>query len=205
MIDIARQIAAIGRYVELSGAGGAETVKVTSAGAIEADLADVWDALTDPDRISRWMLPISGDLREGGTFSLEGNASGEILTCHEPDHLVITFGGPTSMVDLRLTADGDQTLLSFDHSVPLELAGGTGGALYVGPGWDGALLALGLYLDGELAEDPIAAANSPEGQEFCARSIDAWVAVLEASGTADADTIAEAKQVSLAQFAPDLV
>ena len=151
------------------------------------------------------MLPISGDLREGGTFSLEGNASGEVLTCDEPDHLVITFGGPTSIVDLRLTAEGEQTLLSFDHSVPLALAGGTAGALYVGPGWDGALLALGLYLDGELADDPIAAANSTEGQQFSAASLDAWVEVLEASGTADAETIAEAKQVSLAQFAPDLV
>ena len=67
------------------------------------------------------------------------------------------------------------------------------------------MLALGLYLDGEQAEDPVAAANGPEGQEFCARSIDAWVAELEASGTADAATIAEARQVSLAQFAPDLV
>jgi uncharacterized protein YndB with AHSA1/START domain len=205
MIDIARQVAAIGRYVELSGVDGGETVKVTLERRYQADLADVWDALTDVDRISRWMLPITGDLREGGTFSLEGNASGDILTCHEPDHLVVTFGGPTSVVDLRLTAEGDQTLLRFDHSVPLELAGGTGGALYVGPGWDGALLALGLYLDGELADDPIAAANSPEGQQFSAASLDAWAEVLEASGTADADTIAEAKQVSLAQFAPDLV
>ena len=204
MIDIARQIAAIGRHVELVNSDG-ETVSVTISRRYDADQVDVWNALTDPDRISRWMLPISGDLRQGGSFSLEGNASGEILTCDEPDHLVITFGGPTSIVDLRLTAEGGQTLLSFDHSVPLELAGGTAGALYVGPGWDGAVLALGLYLDGEQAEDPVAAANSPEGQEFCARSIDAWVAELEASGTADAATIAEARQVSLAQFAPDLV
>lgn len=205
MIDIARQIAAIGRYVELSGADGGQTVKVTLERRYDAELADVWNALTDPDRISRWMLPISGDLRQGGTFSLEGNASGEILTCDEPDRLVITFGGPTSIVDLRLSAEGKQTLLSFDHAVPLELAGGTGGALYVGPGWDGALLALGLYLDGEVADDPVAAANSIEGQQFCAASLDAWVTVLEASGTADAATIAEAKQVSLTQFAPDLV
>jgi uncharacterized protein YndB with AHSA1/START domain len=204
MIDIARQIAAIGRHVEILAAGG-ETVSVTLTRRYDAERADVWDALTDPDRISRWMMPISGDLRVGGTFSLEGNASGEILTCDEPDHLVITFGGPTSIVDLRLTTEGEQTLLSFDHSVPLALAGGAAGALYVGPGWDGALLALGLYLSGEVAADPVAAANSPEGQEFCARSVDAWVAVLEASGTADAATIARAKQASLAQFAPDLV
>ena len=62
MIDIARQIAAIGRHVEVLAAGG-ETVSVTLSRRYDAELADVWDALTDPDRISRWMLPISGDLR----------------------------------------------------------------------------------------------------------------------------------------------
>ena len=108
MIDIARQIAAIGRHVELVNSGG-ETVSVTISRRYDADLVDVWNALTEPDRISRWMLPISGDLRQGGSFSLEGNASGEILTCDKPDHLVITFGSPTSIVDLRLTAEGGQT------------------------------------------------------------------------------------------------
>ena len=29
---------------------------------------DVWDALTDPDRIVRWFLPVTGDLRPGGRF-----------------------------------------------------------------------------------------------------------------------------------------
>jgi hypothetical protein len=32
-----------------------------------------------------------------------------------------------------------------------------------------------------------------------------WVASIEASGTADADAISAAQQVSLAQLAPDLV
>ena len=42
----------------------------------DAPIEDVWDACTDPNRINRWFLPVSGDLRVGGTFSLEGNASG---------------------------------------------------------------------------------------------------------------------------------
>ena len=52
MIDIARQIAAIGRQVELLDAG-CETVSVTITRRYDAELVDVWDALTDPDRISR--------------------------------------------------------------------------------------------------------------------------------------------------------
>jgi hypothetical protein len=117
----------------------------------------------------------------------------------------VTFGAESSLVDVLLAGDGDQTLLRLTHSVPIELAGTTAGALYVGPGWDGALLGLGLYLVGEVSDDPVAAANSPEVQNFNVKSIKEWVAVVEASGMADADAIAAAQEVSLAQFAPDLV
>jgi hypothetical protein len=34
--------------------------------------------------------------------------------------------------------------------------------------------------------------------------VDSWVAVVQTSGTASADEIAAARQMSLAQFAPDL-
>ena len=51
----------------------------------DADVADVWDACTNPERIPRWFLPISGDLRLGGRFQLEGNAGGEIKECDPPN------------------------------------------------------------------------------------------------------------------------
>ena len=35
---------------------------------------DVWDPLTNAERIPRWFLPVSGDLRLGGHYQLEGNA-----------------------------------------------------------------------------------------------------------------------------------
>jgi hypothetical protein len=89
--------------------------------------------------------------------------------------------------------------------VPIELAGSGAGALYVGPGWDGALLGIALYLAGEVIDDPVAAANSSEMQDFNLSSIKEWVATIEASLSADADAIAAAQQASLAQFAPDLV
>ena len=58
---------------------------------------------------------------------------------------------------------------------------------------------------GEVSGDPVAAANSPEGQNFNVRSIQEWIAVVEASGTADAEAIAAAEPASVAQFAPDVV
>ncbi|MEV0383680.1 SRPBCC domain-containing protein [Nonomuraea sp. NPDC050643] len=37
----------------------------------DAPIEDVWEACTEPDRLSRWLLKVSGDLRPGGTFALE--------------------------------------------------------------------------------------------------------------------------------------
>ena len=201
MIDIVHQISAISRQV----AADTETATVTLERRYPAAVSDVWDAITDPDRVRRWFLPLTGDLRPGGTFQLEGNASGEIISCEPPRHLAVTFGGESSLVDVRLSADGQQTLLILEYSVPLSLAGSSAGALYVGPGWDGALLGVALYLDGQVAEDPVAAASSREAQQFSVESIEAWTAAVEATGTAEPDAIAAGRQAALAQFAPDLV
>jgi uncharacterized protein YndB with AHSA1/START domain len=204
IIDIAEQIGAISRQVEQQQSESGGSVTVTLERRYPAEVADVWQAITEPERLRRWFLPITGDLRPGGNFQLEGNAGGDILTCEAP-HLQVTFGSESSIVDVLLSGDRDETLLQLTHSVPLELAGSTAGALYVGPGWDGALLGMALYLTGQVSDDPVAAANSPEAQDFNVRSIEEWVEAVEASGTADADAIAAAQQVSLAQFAPDLV
>jgi uncharacterized protein YndB with AHSA1/START domain len=206
IIDIASQINAIDRKVErLPAADGVgERVSVAMRRSYDAPIDDVWDAVTQPDRIKRWLMPISGELRVGGSFQLEGNAGGEILTCEPPSLLRVTFGGPTSIVELRLTPQGDgETVLELEHTVPIEMAQSGAGALYVGPGWDGALMGLGLFLRGDAVGDPVAAANSTEAQEFSKQSVSAWAAVVEDSGTATPEQLAAATEVSLAQFAPD--
>ena len=207
MIDIASQLNAIHRQVEqqLPADGSGERVSVLLRRGYDAPIDDVWDAVTQPDRIKRWLMPISGELRVGGSFQLEGNAGGEILTCEPPRLLKVTFGAPTSIVEVRLTPDGDgDTVLELEHTVPIEIAQSGAGALYVGPGWDGALLGLGLFLGGEAVGDPVAAANSPEAQAFSKQSVHAWAEVVRDSGTATAEQLAGATEVSLAQFAPDL-
>ena len=205
IIDIANQIGATSRQVAQQHTERGETVVVTLERRYAAEVADVWQAITDPDRVRRWFLPLTGDLREGGTFQLENHAGGDIMTCEPPRHLVVTFGGESSIVDVVLAGEGDQTLLKLTHSVPIEMAGSGAGALYVGPGWDGALLGIAQYLAGEVVSDPVAAANTPEVQDFNVSSIKEWIAAVEASGTADADTISAAQQAALAQYAPDLV
>ena len=203
MIDIINQLKAIHREVAKRPAGDTEVVSVLVRREYDAAIDDVWDAVTDPVRVQRWFMPLSGDLRVGGTFQLEGNAGGEILECQPPRRLRVTFGGPESLVELRLTAQGDeQTALELEHTVPIAMAGSGAGALWVGPGWDGGFLALDLYFRGEVAEDPVAAASSPEAVEFSRQSVQAWVAAIESSGTASAEEIAGAAEASLSHFAP---
>ncbi|MGW4110831.1 SRPBCC domain-containing protein [Actinosynnema sp. NPDC004786] len=205
MIDIAAQLKAIHREVN---AGSDETVGVLLRRTYDAAAEDVWDAVTDPDRLRRWFMPISGDLREGGDFQLEGNAGGRILTCSPPKLLRVTFGGETSIVELRLVADEDErTTVELEHTVPKAMAGSGAGALYVGPGWDGALLGLALWLAGQVAEgdDPTAAANSPETQRLNLGSIEAWTAAVAASGSATEEEVQAAVAAAKAQYAPDLI
>ena len=97
-------------------------------------------------------MPISGDLRKGGSFQLEGNAGGDILECERPRRFRVTFGGEASFFEIRLSPTGDgATTLELEHTVPIEMAQSGAGALWVGPGWDGGLLGLALFLAGEVA------------------------------------------------------
>jgi uncharacterized protein YndB with AHSA1/START domain len=198
MFDMLEEIAAIHRGVARD--DSAEVVIVTLSRRYDATADEVWAALTDPERIPRWFYPITGELKVGGSFQLEGNAGGEILRCDKPNRLEVTFGGPDSIVDLRLSESTGGTTLEFTHSVPLAMAGSGAGALFVGPGWDGALMGLGIYLRGEAIGDPLEAANSPQVIEFNKESIDAWTAAIESSGTATADEIAALRQVAVAQY-----
>jgi uncharacterized protein YndB with AHSA1/START domain len=204
MIDTTNQIDAIHREVGRRSIESGEVVSVLLRREYDAPVEDVWNALTDPDRMKRWFMPVSGDLREGGDFQLEGNASGRILRCDPPRLLRATFGGETSIVEVRLAPDGDDaTTLELEHTVPIEMAGSGAGALYVGPGWDGAVMGLGLYLSGGFTGDPVEAANSPEVIAFSGESIEAWTAVIEASGTATPEELAAGVAASRAQFTPD--
>ena len=122
----------------------------------------MWDALTDPTRISRWFLPVSGDFRLGGRYQFEGNAGGKVVACDRPHRLLVTWemgeGQPASEVELRLSPAGDDaTTFVLEHTaiVPDEMWDQFGPGA-VGVGWDGGVLGLALHLRGGSITDPIA-------------------------------------------------
>src|SRR5262245_58255057 len=85
--DLASHLGARTRVVDhcLHDGKPARMVVATCRYATDAD--DLWDALTQRERIPRWFMPISGDLRLGGRYQLEGNAGGEITACEPPKRL----------------------------------------------------------------------------------------------------------------------
>src|SRR5689334_14709983 len=99
------QVGAVSRALESTERDGAPARVLSATRTYPAPAADVWDALTDPDRIARWFLPVSGDLRLGGRYQLEGNAGGTVETCDPPHSLALTweFAGDVSWVAVTLT------------------------------------------------------------------------------------------------------
>ncbi|KGJ72151.1 hypothetical protein GY21_17225 [Cryobacterium roopkundense] len=185
-------------------AGGETGIQVRLGHVYQASVADVWRAVTEPESLERWFLPLSGDLHVGGAFQFEGNAGGTILACEPEALLRVTFGMDTSVVEVRLRAVApDSTEFTFEHTVPLSMAGSGAGALYVAPAWDMSVVGLGLFLRGEFVNDPSTWENSPAVQRYARQAIDAWAAAIELSELASATELAEGVAASIAQFAPD--
>ena len=135
----------------------------------EAPIDDVWDAITTPERIDRFFLPVSGDLREGGTYAFEGQAGGRILVCDAPRLLRVEWVPPGcrddgDQVEVRLTADGPAaTWLELEHASVADVFRFDLDADTYSPalGWEGPLHFLGEYLRGVLPDRP-----STEWYEF---------------------------------------
>jgi uncharacterized protein YndB with AHSA1/START domain len=199
VIDLREHLAAVHRSVAETPGDPDELIEVTLRRTYPTDPADLWSAITEPERIARWFAPVSGQLSVGGAFQLEGNAGGRVLACEPPSSFRTTFGDASSVVSVTLTAVGaGETELRLDHSVPLAMAGSVAGALFAGPGWDEAFLRLTRHLAG----DPRAMdAESPEVLDAAHRSVLAWVDVASAAG-ATAEQIEPVRQMAMAQFAP---
>lgn len=145
----------------------------------DTGMADLWDALTSPDRIARWFLPIEGDLRLGGRFQFKGNAGGEITDCQPPRHLGATWEmhGDVSWVEVRLAAEGkDRTRLTLTHTAIVGPFWDQFGPGAVGVGWELGLVGLAVHLDnpGAPKVDEAAFAITPEGKAFMQESASVW-------------------------------
>ncbi|SNS85695.1 Uncharacterized conserved protein YndB, AHSA1/START domain [Geodermatophilus pulveris] len=92
---------------------------------------DVWAALTEPDRLARWMGTYDGERRPGGTgtFTMiheQSQPAGEpmrIVACDPPRRLVVEWvqeDVATWRVDLDLSSEDGATVLRFVQSFPAD-------------------------------------------------------------------------------------
>ena len=199
--DFMRFVGTVSREVRSREYNGRPARVVAASRNYDTTMEDVWDAITSIERIPRWFLPISGDLRLGGRYQLQGNAGGEITECDPPRHLAVTweFGGEVSWVRVDLSASPDGgTRLELEHIAYVDderwKQYGPGA---VGVGWDMTLMGLDRHIATRAALNPeefMAWVGAPEGKDFVRRSSDDWCRASIESGTDDAAAKAAAER-----------
>ncbi|MEW2163266.1 SRPBCC family protein [Streptomyces sp. NPDC007084] len=189
MIDVTYQIDAVRRTVGTRAYQAREARVVTLSQAYDAPVEEVWAAVTSAERIPRWFLPVSGELRLGGGYQLEGNAGGTVERCEPPESFAATweYGGDVSWIEVRLTPEDGRTRFRLDHIAHVDderwAQFGPGA---VGVGWDLGLMGLAGHLGspGGLLEpkDSMAWLSSDEGRDFITRSSERWYEANVAAG-----------------------
>jgi uncharacterized protein YndB with AHSA1/START domain len=196
MKDVMEELAAVTRETGTAETPAGEGRTVVLRRTYRAQVEEVWDALTTAERINRWFLPISGELKLGGHYQFEGNAGGEVLACEAPHMLRVSWvmGEPSpdnfSEVVVRLSPvdGGTQFELVHTATLPAEMWNQFGPGA-VGVGWDGGLLGLGQHLaypeddmsDEEKQQWPF----SDEARQFNTAASVAWGEAWRAAGASD--------------------
>jgi uncharacterized protein YndB with AHSA1/START domain len=117
----------------------------------DTDIADLWAACTTPERLTRWIAEVSGDLRVGGTihatFTSSWTGPARIDVCEQPHHLLLTMEPGTedeTELEAWLTEEGEGTrLVVEERGLPLDRL-----SVY-GAGWQAHLEDLGRCFAGE--------------------------------------------------------
>lgn len=133
----------------------------------DTDLEDLWQACTDPARLARWIVQVTGDLRPGGmleaTFTSTWTGRMRIEVCDAPRHLLLTQQPGTeeeTVIEAWLQEEGTQSRLIVE-----ERGLGSGVLHFHAAGWQVHLEDLarslrdpaGAHPDGWSAEAPAAA------------------------------------------------
>ncbi len=154
---------------------------------------DLWDACTDPERLRRWYVPVTGDLRVGGSFEQTNMGSGTILECDPPHLLRLSLGGGADEIEARFAPGAEEgtATLELQHATTLdshEIGGERYDAIFcMGGGYYPRLQALDMHLRGTLAADYDSAAFhlDPAMRPTIDRGSAAMAALLEASASDD--------------------
>jgi len=121
----------------------------------DTDIDDLWSALTDPQRLSRWIARVEGDLRPGGqfraSFASGWEGPGRVDVCDPPRRLVVIMSqdeDDETVIAAELVRDGDWTrLVVEERGLPLAEAADHGA------GWQAHVEDLASHLAGRPRAD----------------------------------------------------
>lgn len=193
MIEVSHQINDVQRQLGTRTMAAGEARTLTISQRYHTGIDDLWDACTNPERIPRWFLPVTGDLRLGGRYQLEGNAGGTIERCDPPESFAATweFGGQVSWIEVGLSTEpGGWTRLELRHIAHVDDdMWDQFGPGAVGIGWDMVFMGLASHVAGHADLDSQGKAAWPasrDGALFMSLSSERWREASVAAGTDEA-------------------
>lgn len=191
MMDVVAFIGATARVVEDRVHEGKPVRVVIATRTYDTTREDLWDALTNPERLPRWFAAVEGEFRPGGRYQVKGNAGGTIKRCDAPDRLELTweFGGDVSWVKVELADAPGGARLTLEHMANINDHWKKFGPGAVGIGWELGLAGLDRHLAGDMKDtsEGMAWMMSDEGKAFVRGSGEGWIAADIASGADKAD------------------
>jgi uncharacterized protein YndB with AHSA1/START domain len=111
---------------------------------LDTGIDDLWEALTDPDRLARWYGEVEGELSQGGELrvriALAGERTGQVEACKPPQRLLLTMRDPDprpgqpeqTVIEAHLIAEGAQTRLVWEErGMPVNLLPAYGAGIQI--------------------------------------------------------------------------
>ena len=134
---------------------GADKGAVRVQDLYATDIDDLWSALTEPERLARWIAEVEGDLSLGGTFNARFTSSwegpGRVDVCEPPQRLLLTMNpgqDDETVIEALLSAESAGTRLMIEErGLPIAALASHGA------GWQAHIEDLGALLSGREPSD----------------------------------------------------
>lgn len=119
------------------------------------DIDDLWSALTEPERLARWIAHVEGDLSLGGAFTARFTSSwegpGRVDVCEPPHRLLLTMNpgqDDETVIEATLNAEERGTRLVIEErGLPVAALAAHGA------GWQAHIEDLAAFLAGRQPAD----------------------------------------------------
>jgi uncharacterized protein YndB with AHSA1/START domain len=116
----------------------------------ETGVDDLWSALTEPERLARWIADVEGDLSVGGEFNARFTSSwegpGRVDVCEPPHRLLLTMNPgeeDETVIEALLNAEvGGTRLVIEERGLPID------GLASHGAGWQAHIEDLAALISG---------------------------------------------------------